>query len=392
MGDAQKRTRINVDITEDEEEVFQNVMAQVKKNVASGNSPDYNIPRIQFEMVGKFITPFAVVANQFIEYQKGKGNSPITVKHYQQTIKKLCLFFCWLSDTQDNYNELSIEDRVRDGDAQPYCIFERDNIESEFRDFLYDIEEVSDVTVNTYFRDYRAIAYWLMDMDLIKRHTISIHNVETDVKDVYTDDEISKLLKKPKDDCTFAEYRDWVVIHHLLATGNRISTICSIKISDIDWNDSMLAIQVQKNKRKARIPIETEYAKVLEEYVNTWLIDEKGNYVSEYLFPSSYTASTQPMNRSTLGSSIAKYNKSRGVSKTSTHLFRHTFAKHWIMAGKDLHSLQKMLGHSTLEMVTHYANLYDVDLKPKVEEKSILKEQKAKNRNSGKMIKRQRFR
>lgn len=387
-----KRKRINVDITDDEAEVFDKVMPQIQQNIAAGVSADFNIPRIQFEMVSKFITPFDIVAKQFIEVQKGRGNSPITIRHYQQTIKKLCLFFCWLSDTQGNYSELSDEERVNHGAAQPYCIFERDSIESEFRDFLYDVEEVSDITVNTYFRDYRAIAYWLMDMELIKRHTISIHNVETDVKEVYTDDEIAKLLKKPKDDCSFAEYRDWVVIHHMLATGNRISTICNIKISDIDWNDCMLAIQVQKNKRKARIPIETEYAKVLEEYINTWLIDEKGNYVSEYLFPSSYAASTMPMNRSTLGNSIAKYNKSRGVKKTSTHLFRHTFAKHWIMAGKDLHSLQKMLGHSTLDMVTHYANLYDADLKPKVEENSILKQQKAKKRNSGKMIKRKRFR
>lgn len=352
-----KRKRINVDITEKEAEIVDAVLPQIKQNLSAGLSPDYNIPRIQFEMVSKYITPFVVVANQFIETQKGRGNSPATIKHYQQSIKKLFRFFSWLSDVNDNYDKMTDAERVADGEAQPFCIFERDNIESEFRDFLIEVEEVSEITVATYFRDYRAIAYWLMDMELIKRHTITIRNVEADVKEVYTDEEIAKLLRKPRNDCSFAEYRDWVVIHHMLATGNRISTICNIKINDIDWNDCMLAIQVQKNKRKARIPIEVEYANVLEEYVNTWLIDENGKYVSEYLFPSSYAASTMPMNRNTLGNSIAQYNKSRGVKKTSTHLFRHTFAKHWIVAGKDLHSLQKMLGHSTLDMVTHYAIL-----------------------------------
>lgn len=387
-----KRKRINVDITDDEAAIVDKVLPQIKQNLNTGMPPDYNIPRIQFEMVSKYITPFIVVANQFIEAQKGRGNSPVTIKHYQQSIKKLCRFFCWLSDENGKYDSMNDEDRVADGAAQPFCIFERDNIESAFRDYLIDIEDVSEVTVATYFRDYRAIAYWLMDMDLIKRHTITIRNVETDVKEVYTDEEIAKLLRKPRNDCSFAEYRDWIIIHHMLATGNRISTICNIKIADIDWNDCMIAIQTQKNKRKARIPIESTYAKVLEEYINSWLIDENGNYVSEYLFPSSYADSTSPMNRSTLGNSIAKYNKSRGVNKTSTHLFRHTFAKHWIVSGKDLHSLQKILGHSTLEMVTHYANLYDVDLKPKVEENSILKQQKSKKRNSGSMIKRKRFR
>ena len=70
----------------------------------------------------------------------------------------------------------------------------------------------------------------------------------------------------------------------------------------------------------------------------------------------------------------------------SIHLFRHTFAKNWIIKGGDLHSLQKVLGHSTLEMVTHYANLYDADLRPKVENYSVLATHISKN--AGKMIKR----
>jgi len=121
-----------------------------------------------------------------------------------------------------------------------------------------------------------------------------------------------------------------------------------------------------------------------------WLTDANGEYICEYLFPSAFVNSPEQMNRVTLGRSIAEYNKSRKVSKTSTHLFRHTFAKHWIMSGKDLHSLQKMLGHSTLDMVTHYANLYDVDLIPKVEENSILKEHKSQSKSDCRLRTRQR--
>ena len=89
----------------------------------------------------------------------------------------------------------------------------------------------NEVTINTNFRDYRAIAYWLMEAGLIENHKIKIKAVEPKIKEVYSDAEIAKLLKTPRSDCGFAEYRNWVVIHHLLATGNRISTICAIKIS-----------------------------------------------------------------------------------------------------------------------------------------------------------------
>jgi integrase/recombinase XerD len=59
---------------------------------------------------------------------------------------------------------------------------------------------------------------------------------------------------------------------------------------------------------------------------------------------------------------IETYNLSRGVSKTSIHLFRHTFAQRYLQNGGDSLYLQKVLGHSTLAMTKHYCNIYDVDL------------------------------
>ena len=329
---------------------------------------------------------FEEAADRFISVQKGRGNSPATINHYKRTIKKLCKFFCWLAVKNEKYDSLADEEKIKIGMEQSVSIFDKSGIECDLRTFLTEAGNMNSVTVNTYFRDYRVIAYWLAEENFINGHKIVIKAVEPNVKKVYTDEEIAKLLKKPKADCGFAEYRNWVIIHHFLATGNRISTICAIKIEDVDWDDSMLAVQVQKNKRKTRIPIEETYMKVLKEYVDLWLTDENGEYITEFLFPSAYLNSEEKLNRITLSKSIADYNRSRNVLKTSTHLFRHTFAKHWILAGKDLHSLQKMLGHSTLEMVTHYANLYDTDLKPKVEEHSILREQKNKTKNAGRLI------
>lgn len=384
---TKKGLHINTGVDDVEFAAVQEVIKQVTENKKRGLPYDFNISRTQMEMVSKFITPFEKVAEMFISVQRGRGNSESTIKHYEQSIRKMCKFFCWVNGDEDAYAAMTNPERVKAGGAQPYAVMELDNFEEEYRDFLIDVEGVNEITVATYFRDYRVIAYWLMDEGLIRKHTIVIKGVEADIKDCYTEAEIAKLLKKPKDDCSFAEYRSWVVINWVLATGNRISTVINMKIKDVDFEDNMINVNTQKSKKKTRIPLQTKLRKILIEYIDDWLVDDNGEYVSEYLFPSSYEDyNNYPISRNQMYKCIATYNQQHGVFKTSFHLFRHTFVKNWIVNGGDLYSLQRILGHSTLDMVTKYANLYGEDLKPKVEDYSLLATTTAKPR--GKMIQR----
>lgn len=59
---------------------------------------------------------------------------------------------------------------------------------------------------------------------------------------------------------------------------------------------------------------------------------------------------------------MARYNNSRGVTKTSVHIYRNTFAKHWILSGGDIVRLQKILSHKKLNMVLEYVDMYGNDL------------------------------
>jgi integrase/recombinase XerD len=40
----------------------------------------------------------------------------------------------------------------------------------------------------------------------------------------------------------------------------------------------------------------------------------------------------------------------------------HTFAKLWILNGGDIFRLQKILGHSSLDIVKEYVNMFSTDL------------------------------
>lgn len=76
--------------------------------------------------------------------------------------------------------------------------------------------------------------------------------------------------------------------------------------------------------------------------------------------------------------SIARYNTRRGVQKTSIHLFRHTFARKYLIdCGGDAFTLQKLLGHSALAMTKHYCAIYDADLTKNYDNFSPLAQMKA---------------
>lgn len=81
----------------------------------------------------------------------------------------------------------------------------------------------------------------------------------------------------------------------------------------------------------------------------------------DYLFNNSYE--TGKVAISTAQQEIKAYNRRRGVSKTSVHLFRHTYAKNYIFAGGDAFQLQRNLGHADIITTRHYVSLYNSDLK-----------------------------
>ena len=48
--------------------------------------------------------------------------------------------------------------------------------------------------------------------------------------------------------------------------------------------------------------------------------------------------------------------------RVSPHTFRHTFARTYLVNGGNLIALKQILGHTTMEMVSHYARLSDKQL------------------------------
>lgn len=67
---------------------------------------------------------------------------------------------------------------------------------------------------------------------------------------------------------------------------------------------------------------------------------------------------SEPVNVHHLYRDFAKVQKKAGlVRKIRFHDIRHTFASQFMMSGGSLYDLQKILGHSKIEMTMRYAHL-----------------------------------
>ena len=176
------------------------------------------------------------------------------------------------------------------------------------------------------------------------------------MKETYSDLELSALLKKPDiRKATFAEYRDWVIINFLLNCGSRAATVRAIQIRDVDLDGGMVFYRHTKNRKAQVIPLCSAMVAILREYLR-----HRGGEAADYLF---CTETGSQLTENGLRQSIARYNTRRGVQKTSIHLFRHTFARKYLIdCGGDAFTLQKLLGHSTLAMTKHYCAIFDADL------------------------------
>lgn len=229
--------------------------------------------------------------------------------------------------------------------------------EKDIERFIINLRDrgIKDVSINSYLRTVRAVLNSYADMYNCRKVKIRLLKTDKEVKETYTLTELKKLLKKPNiRSCSFNEYKIWVLENYLLGTGNRISTCLEIKIGDVDFNSQTIILRKTKNRKQQIIPISSSLLVVLKEYCKI-----RGGSEDDYLFCNSFG---NKADKRTIQQMVADYNKSRGVSKTSCHLFRHTYAKMFILNGGDAFRLQQLLGHSSMYITKEYVNMFSNEL------------------------------
>ncbi len=237
---------------------------------------------------------------------------------------------------------------------------------------LYLTERYKSQTVNSYQFKLSPIIKFGTSAGYIKDTITFTHCVEQEhIKEIYTDDELKTLLERP-DTKSFAEYRSWVIINVLLATGIRAKELRELLIKDVDLDNGVINLTHTKNRKPRIIPIPSSLNLILFEFLQT-----RNGTLEEPLFCNIYG---EPMVRTTLQLSITKYCKKRGVQKHSLHLFRHTFITLSVRNGMSPILLKRITGHQNFKMLNNYYQFNITDLTEAVDSFNPLERFKGKKK------------
>jgi len=132
-----------------------------------------------------------------------------------------------------------------------------------------------------------------------------------------------------------------------------------LKMHDVNLAQRCLKVLGKGNKERI-VPIGISVQRATAKYLT--------KYRTNPLYPLSdslfLNRDGMPLTPNRIQSIIETYANRAGITgvRASPHTFRHTFAITYLRNGGDVFTLQRILGHETLDMVRNYVTLAQSDL------------------------------
>ncbi|MED2979541.1 tyrosine-type recombinase/integrase [Bacillus swezeyi] len=285
------------------------------------------------------LTDFETAFNSFIRECKLKNLSKHTVKYYRDEL----LAFRTMLERQGI--------STKPGDITLKII--KENV------IVYMMETLNrkETSINTRLRAIRAFFNFLeKDRQIYENpvRELSLLKQKKEVVETFSRDQLKDLLRQP-DLGTFTGFRDYTIMLLLIETGVRVRELTDICVKDIRWEDSQIRID-GKGYKERLVPIQATMTRQLRKYVQI-----RGDVPNEALF---VTIDNTPLTIRQVQNRLRKYGRKANIKnvRCSPHTFRHTFAKMSVQNGADVFALQAVLGHTSLDMVRNYVNLFSSDV------------------------------
>ena len=146
--------------------------------------------------------------------------------------------------------------------------------------------------------------------------------------------------------------RDRAMVITLLDTGLRASELCNLRLEDVHLQDGYLKV-LGKGDRERIVPVGANAARALMRYIQFFRREPARPGLTNVFL----SVHGEEMTPGALRLLVQRWGRSAAIQGINVHKLRHTFALQYLMAGGDAFSLQKILGHTSMEMTRNYVNM-----------------------------------
>jgi site-specific recombinase XerD len=276
-----------------------------------------------------------MMANSVQEFllEKAKRKSAATVYQYRFILERVWLPWC-----------------EAEGVMEPAQATKE--VMDRFTDYL-EKRQKSIHTVRTYIRGVHTFLRWAD----VPRGRYEPPKAPARLLEVLTRQEIAALEAVASDE------RDRLLVRVLAETGVRISELLGLKRSDLreDRHNRTTAIRVVgKGNKEREVPVPPKLFSRLKHYA-----EHGGQTDAEYIFCSKRLKADRPMQLTRNGVDQLMHELARRAKinkRVYAHLLRHSYATRKLSKGMNPVTLQTILGHSDLSMISKvYSHLVLTD-------------------------------
>ncbi len=143
--------------------------------------------------------------------------------------------------------------------------------------------------------------------------------------------------------------RDLALLAIFLDTGVRLGELCRMQVQDLD-RDGAVMVRPFGSSRKSK--------------PRMVYLGQRARFLAWHYLTDRETKPTDaliPLAPKTIRNLLYSLGRRAGVDDCHPHRFRHTFAIEYLRNGGDIFTLQRILGHSSLDMVQHYLAIVEGD-------------------------------
>ena len=242
-----------------------------------------------------------------------------------------------------------------ESDITQFLEFTGENIINNDLIELFITSELNDKSDNSKIRKISSINQYIDWFNLDnKEYQIVIEKVSLK-KGSYLPETISiadvNRLINIYDHTNYMNSRNLTLIDFMYSTACRVSELCDVKVSDLDFEENFVKLFGKGSKQRI-VPIGSELKINLSKYLK---FRDELNTHEPYLFLSK---NMNQLDRSAIFRIIKKSaTLSDNALSVHPHTLRHSAATHMLEAGCDLRTLQELLGHTSVSTTKIYTKL-----------------------------------